>query len=202
MHDVDLVLSRVTATRAKAIESEYRPNDHRKESNMKRGRWILLALLVVFAFPVALYAKDANPAGGTRATITEFTGTEILVGLLDEGDITITPGGTFKGRDRVWEMFHDTTDPRVTGTAIVISNANFNREFHGPAWGTLSVESDAYEGGWEATWRSPAGRPEIIIAVGHGTGELEGLKAWWTFEYDEDDPNGRISGRILDPHGE
>jgi hypothetical protein len=169
---------------------------------MKRGRWMLLALLVVFVFPVALHAEDASPAAGAKATVTEFTGTEEVVDLLDEGILIEMPGGTFKGRDRVWEMYHDTTDPRVTGTAIVVSNGNFNPEFRGPAWGTMRVEPDDLEGAWEAVWHSPPGRPEIITAVGHGTGELEGLKAWWTFEYDEGDPNGHISGRILDPHGE
>jgi hypothetical protein len=190
------------ATQATAIEREYRPNDHRKESNMKRGRWILLALLVVFAFPVSLYAKDANPAAAAKATITEFTGTEIVQKLVYPGDLTFTPGGTFRGRDRVWEMYHHTTDPRVTGTVIVVSNGNFNPQFRGPCWGTMHVKPDGLEGAWEAVWHSPPGRPEIITAVGHGTGELEGLKAWWTFEYDEGDPNGHISGRILDPHGE
>lgn len=202
MHDGDPVLSRVMVNQASATEREYQPKNHRKESNMKKVRWMLLTLLVVLAFPVALYAKDANSPGGTRATITEFTGTEIVVALVDPGDVTLTPGGAWHGRDRVWEMYHDTDDPRVTGTAIVISNANgnpVNDVF--PAWGTFSVHSDAYEGGWEATWHAPAGRPEIT-AVGYGTGEFEGLKAWWTFEYNEGDPNGCISGRILDPHGE
>jgi hypothetical protein len=99
-------------------------------------------------------------------------------------------------------MDHDTTDPRVTGTAIVVSNANGNpANDMGPAWGTMHVEPEALDGAWEAIWHSPPGRPGIV-AVGRGTGELEGLKAWWTFEYDEGDPNGHISGRILDPHGE
>ena len=169
---------------------------------MKRARWILLALLVVFAFPMSLHAKDANPAPVANPTTTEFTGEEIVVELVYPGDLAFTPGGTFRGRDRVWKMYHDTTDPRATGTATVVSNGNFNPEGEGPCWGTFSVESDEYEGRWEAVWHSAPSTPEIITAVGHGTGELEGLKAWWIFEYEEGDPNGHISGRILDPHGE
>ncbi len=166
---------------------------------MKRGRWILLALLVVFAFPVALYAKDANPAAVAKAKVTEFTGTENLEALVYKGDFTFTPGGAWRVRDRKWEGVHKTTDPRVTGDVIIVVNCNKSPNDTGHCWGTMHVEPDDFEGAWEATWHSPEGRPEIS-AVGYGTGELEGLKAWWTFMYYGD--VGYISGRILDPQGD
>jgi hypothetical protein len=134
-----------------------------------------------------------------EATVSEFSGNEYIVNLIYPGDVTV-PGGkyhNFHGRGNIWELYHDTTDPRVTGTVIVHSNGNFNADFEGPAWGTFYLESDTYGGAWNARWHSPAGKPELIYAVGHGTGDFEGMKAKWTFEYVGDDV--QISGRILEP---
>ena len=164
-------------------------------------KFSILGLL--FLCLVAVLAMTTAPAAA-QAIFTEFTGAEIVVDLIYPGDITF-PGGTFErihGRGRIWEMRHETTDPRVTGTAIVVSNGNFDEDFSGPAWGTFQLQPDVYDGFWEARWQSPPGRPNIISAVGHGTGELDGLTAWWTFDYSEDPMNGQITGRILDPHGQ
>jgi hypothetical protein len=162
------------------------------------GRKTLILFVMVLIVSMAL----APGTAAAQATVTDFTGTEILVDLLHPGDISISPGGAWKGRGRVWKLYHDTTDPRMTGTVIVTSNMNSNPFDEGPAWGTMKVAPEEYDGTWEATWHSPPGRPDIITAIGHGTGEFEGMTAWWTFTYEENNPNGSISGRILDPNSE
>ena len=163
---------------------------------IKRKQLFLITLILVVV--LLLTAGTAVAA----AKVTEFSGNEYIVDLIYPGDVTV-PGGkfhNFHGRGRIWELYHDTTDPRVTGTVIVHSNGNFNADFEGPAWGTFYLESDECDGAWNARWHSPAGRPELIYAVGHGTGEFEGMKAWWTLEYVGEDVE--ITGRILDPQGE
>ena len=163
----------------------------------KKKHLILVTLILMVALLLAAGTAAA------AATVTEFSGTEYLVALIDPGTLTVPgdkdPPHNFHGRGRVWEAYHDTTDARVTGTVIIHSNGNFNADFEGPAWGTFYLESDEYDGAWNATWHSPPGNPELIYAVGHGTGEFEGMKAWWTFIHGDET---NFSGRILDPQGE
>jgi hypothetical protein len=163
---------------------------------MKRYRMLVSTLLALVA--ILTLVPSSALAG---AAFTDFEGDEIIVALLDPGVITPV-GPNYHGRGRVWEIRHETNDARVTGTAIVVSNGNFTADFTGPAWGTFRLEPDGYNGTWEAVWHSPPGTPELIMATGRGTGDLEGLKAKWTFEYSGADPNGHITGRILDPHGD
>lgn len=162
---------------------------------MIKRKFVLLVIVVLLASLVL-----APGAALAKATVTEFSGTETVVALIDPGAATF-PGGNLHGRGRIWEVYHATNDPRVNGTVIVVSNANFDSNFEGVAWGTFRVEPEGYDGTWEARWHSNPTNPDVITAVGHGTGELEGLKAWWRLTY-VTEVDVVISGRILDPQGE
>jgi hypothetical protein len=96
--------------------------------------------------------------------------------------------------------FDDTSDPRMTGYTTVQAKFKGPDFANGHVWGTFQTEPLAFEGTWEGTWTGKLidGVP-FFKAVGHGTGELEGLQMKASFE---GSPDGiLISGRILDPHG-
>ena len=85
----------------------------------------------------------------------------------------------------------------------VLSPAQSNT-FTGTMHGTFVtvVTGDGYEGTWEGSWSGKlVNGVSFFTAVGHGTGDLEGLKEKITFTGTR--PGGPINmeGRILDPHG-
>ena len=139
-----------------------------------------------------------------KAEFTEFTGTETQIG----------GGPDFSGVDwskpvihaELESVFDDvTTDPRTTGTTYASGKltltdpATFTGTMHG-TFVTL-VTGNGYEGTWEGTWTGKLiNGISYFTAVGHGTGDLEGLKEKVTFTGSE---SGLISmeGRILNPHG-
>jgi hypothetical protein len=45
-----------------AIEMKCKPSNQPKEGKMKRKRFVLMGLLVVFVLPVAVYAQESDPA--------------------------------------------------------------------------------------------------------------------------------------------
>lgn len=87
----------------------------------------------------------------------------------------------------------------MSGKLTITDVVTFTGTMHGTY--LTVVTGDGYEGTWEGTWTAKlVNGISYFTAVGHGTGDLEGLKAKVTFTGSE---SGLISmeGRILNPHG-
>ena len=173
-------------------------NAIRKRVGMRRT----LALATALGLMIALAIPRAALA---RAEFTEFTGMETQIGggLIVDGVDWSKP--VIKvGLESIYEDV--TTDPRTTGTTYVSGTlsitdlATFSGNMHGTF--VTVVTGDGYEGTWEGRWSGKLvnGLSEFS-AVGHGTGDLAGLKEMVTFTGIGD---GQISmeGRILEPHGD
>ncbi len=139
-------------------------------------------VVVVFLF-AALILSMAVAAAEGGATIVEFEGTETLVELVYEGDISFPgdPKGdtddpwtpNFHGRNREWLAIEEVSTSCMTGISHIFSNANINKNGSANYWGTWVIEPEGYDGTWEATWRSK--EHGDIYAYGHGTGVFTGM---------------------------
>ena len=164
---------------------------------MKRALVLMIAvgLLAAIAIPGTALAK---------AEFTEFTGTETQIG--GGPDFTYVDWSKPVLQVPLESIFEDvTTDPRTTGTTYVSGKLTITdvATFTGTMHGTYltMVTGDGYEGTWEGTWTGKlVNGISYFTAVGHGTGDLEGLKARTTFTGSE---SGLINmeGRILNPPG-
>jgi hypothetical protein len=157
-------------------------------------------LLFVILMMMALALLPAIPVGA-KGTRTEFSGIENMVDILDWGEWTTLPSGRQQIRGWVLENYDDTNDPRATGTNIVTINANWDADGAGPFWGTFHLVPDGYDGYWEGSFtaKMPAEGCAPIKAVGHGRGELEGLK--YTLWAEGCGLYSNLTGEILDSHG-
>jgi hypothetical protein len=160
---------------------------------MKAQKLTIVLTLVVLA---ALLA--AGPAAA-RSTRTECTGSETVIGYLDEGTWTF-PGGNIHVRGVVTRYQEESTCPELAGVTTSVMNAAWDADFFGPMWGTGRTETTL--GAWEGHWRGML-TPEgcSYETVMHGvTGEVEGLKA--TLTADCSSPVSTWTATILDPHGD
>jgi hypothetical protein len=102
------------------------------------------------------------------------------------------------------------SDPRMSGVATVVMNANWGPDMAGPMWGTseLVVEvSEGCPGGgvWRATWIGTMNSDGSYSyrAVGSGVeGCVEGQHFFFTAANPGGEESTTITGEILDPHGE
>lgn len=160
----------------------------------------LFATAVVLGLLAALLAVPGTALA--KAEFTEYTGTETRI---PDSFTVLSIHGTDVVQMRFTSEWNDvTTDARATGRTVVTGHLTLTD----PATGTGVMRGTAvtyvtgqYEGTWESTWQ---GRliygVGFFEAVGHGTGDLAGLKMKATFTGVDPD-NVNIEGRILDPHG-
>jgi len=170
---------------------------------MKRKTHILLVIGLVVGLLTIPAAASAE-----RAEVTPYTGLETPTDAPNAEPCRVTGPGLKCFQESYW--FDDTTDDRTTGFTTV--QANFKTRDaaavppSGHIWG--SFVTSVYEtpndptselrGTWEGTWTGKLinGAP-FFRAVGHGTGEFEGLKLMADFA---GSTSGiAIEGRILDP---
>ena len=168
---------------------------------MNLKRFVLLALVTV-----AVLSVFAAPATA-RSTKTVFTA-ELLtpydVGAPErewiDGGSTLHARGQSSKRDITGD---------IVGWEAVEGNINLNLEtLDGQAWGevTLYVTWKGREGTFEAHYSMQItdGYADGRV-VGHGTGELEGVKLM-AHVFDVDPPPGIhlmvLEGVLLDPHGD
>ena len=171
----------------------------RKEPQMRRT----IALFMAAALAAALLAVPT--AASAKAEVTEYTGTEtgpdmtVFLSYRQSGPIT--------HYSHVAYFSDETTDWRTTGATTVVMNFKgidlALPTMAGHIWGTFhtDIESEHGVGAWDGTWtgKMVEGVP-VFKAVGHGSGDLDGLKLKANYE---GTPLGiiAIEGRILDPHG-
>jgi hypothetical protein len=164
--------------------------------------WVVLTLLIAL-----MMAPGSVMA---RADRVEFTGTEVPVGLVDEGIWSFLPSGNVHVRGMTTAYQELATDPRMAGLNTATMNANWRPDFSGPMWGTsesvISDSADCPGGGvWRGTWTGTmnADGSYSYRAVGKGlSGCVEGL----LYTLIAVSPGGgaltTYTGEILDPHGE
>lgn len=168
---------------------------------MKKQR--VFTLIVIVLITVLLSAGPVL----AQAVKTEFEGTRLnTIGNIDPGTSWDSDGvGHTRDRLSVWGI--DTNDPRVTGQKYFVINYNFQLPektgrcvASGPMWGTFTLVPDIYctdwdsdlcvewTGSWEGTYTGKWDGYGYAYQdyVGHGTGELEGLKI-------------RVFSDVLDP---
>jgi hypothetical protein len=162
---------------------------------MRKSRLLLVILAVM-----AMALLPAIPVGA-EASRTEFSVLETMVDVLDWGTWTTLPNGRLQVRGWVLQNYDDTDDPRTKGTNIVTINANWDADGAGPFWGTFHLEPDGHDGYWDGSFTGvmPAEGCARIKVVGHGMGQLEGLRV--TMWLEGCGPYSNITGEILDPHG-
>ena len=161
----------------------------------------LFATAVVLGLLAALLAVPGTALA--RAEFKEYTGTETRI---PDSFTVLSAHGTKVVQMRFTSEWNDdTTDDRATGRTVVTGHLTLTD----PATGTgvmrgtavTYVKNDRYEGTWESTWQGTlVNNVGFFDVVGHGTGDLAGLKMQSTFTGVDAD-NVNIEGRILDPHG-
>ena len=120
------------------------------------------------------------------------------------------PGSRIHLRDGEWVSRVDSSYPGMSGWMTVVLNGNWDADFAGPVWGTLSIALD--DGGtWEGTWQGLRVAENgfwtgtlHFQAKGFG-GTVDGMKAMGEDEIFSPTPVailyfGAIQGRIVDPN--
>ncbi len=174
----------------------------------KRMVWIGLALVVM----LLLAAGSAS----ARATRTPIAYTMFSCAVLDPGTEWYSGDEPILHvRGRVIEQIIVSDDIRLAGSATVAGGFNINLATGSGnvVHGTWTLQPDAVDGTWEGTW-SGHWTAMVLSAriIGHGTGDLAGLKMFGTLQSIEipvDPPPpcaafgaDATSAEILNPHGE
>ena len=169
---------------------------------MKRKRrliWVILALIAILGIGTTSVAA--------KATKTSFEGEAWITGLIDPGTETYH-GINRHRRGMVFAQPIQTDEPRVTGEVIVVWNGNFRADTGvGPMWGTYRLVDDEGQVLWEGTGQGYQleDGSSVVHSVGHGRGDFKGLELRHTIEFPPGGPfagAGKVTGYILDPHGE
>jgi hypothetical protein len=112
-------------------------------------------------------------------------------------------GGTIRGR-----IVHSTvvtTDPRIGGSQVIVTNVNFDRNGEGPMWGTFEMQLP--DGGVIAgSFHGTAQLSSVTLdldGVGHGTGgAADGLQLKFSDVHSVPPPTpGVLVIRVLNPGG-
>ena len=154
-----------------------RPIRFSKGENEKHPKFLSM---LVFVLAAVLCNPSTAMASAQR---TAFTGTANFFETLNAGDWTYLPSGNVLARGIV-EVYHDVnSDPRLTGTETITSNANFKPApsyelgLAGNLWGTFHIENEG--GTWDGTFTSEVteGGEYFYRGVAHGSGGYEWLSA-------------------------
>jgi len=168
-----------------------------------KSKRILVSIVLLLTFVTLLGPQSVT----ANAIQTPFTGTEIMGDVIDPGTTVFLPDGGMHIRGQIFEALENSTDPRVTGTATTIMNANLDPSLTGPFWGTYVLEVEPSTvcpggGSWQGAYAGKVSYTQYYAyyhAVLQGvSGCVEGMKA----RINADCFVGTYSGTILDPHGE
>jgi hypothetical protein len=172
----------------------------------------LAALVACTDDPVAPPAADvAMSMSANAATFTDFTGTDIITGLIDPG-MTEVRGKHIVMRDIVVAARIDASDARISGNAEITINGNLlAADGTGHVFGKFTIAADM-GGTWEGTWIGKRERlaPDAWVStldeIMHGKGgAIDGLKAKavesvYTNTLLPSAFMGYLTGTILDHH--
>jgi hypothetical protein len=165
--------------------------NHARQTKVIYISILVMLFILVSAMPATAKAEKVN-----------FTGTTCIVSQSPPERFWISEDGIIHMRGIVTKNVDVTDSPYDTGSASMIMNVDINPltgEAHG--YGTFILSPTAYSGTWEGHWSthiSPDGLRGL--AVGHGTGELEGLQIFNNMTSDDpSDPCTNSSIRVLVP---
>jgi hypothetical protein len=172
----------------------------------------LAALVACADDPVASPSADlAMSMSPNAATFTDFTGTDIITGLVDPGSTTVTDKHIVM-RGIVVSSRIDATDPRVSGFAEISINGTLSAaDGTGHVFGKFTIAADM-GGTWTGTWTGK--REQLAPDLWMGTldevmeakgGAINGLKAHavetvYTNTLVPSAFMGLMEGWVLDPH--
>ena len=172
---------------------------------MKRKSVLVWLGLVVLA---ALLLVPGSAAA--VATRVGFSGYEVPVAAVAEGEWTFLPSGNVHVRGMATEYLEVATDLRMSGLNTSVMNANWGPDFAGPMYGTfenvLEASPDCAGGGvWQGSWTGMMNIDGSYTydAVGKG---VSGCVAGLHVSLSAFNPGGEAlttyTGQILDPYGE
>jgi hypothetical protein len=166
-------------------------------------RYGVLGMVLVTLVALSLLPVQAVSA---QATVIPCQGAFIPRGVVSYGAWTYPDGNWHvRGMIALYEQDMPDSDYRCSGLNTVVTNANWNAYGVGPSWGTFHVVlAEGSPDGWDGTWTAmsyPGGASSICV-VGHGVGDLEGMKVFVDIDFADLHSAGIANGYILDPHGE
>ena len=149
----------------------------------KRMMIIGIMLLLTLALSTTVSAKVIR---------TPFTGVGTLIEILDPGKVILS-GDNVHVRGMIELLRTESDDDRASGWHTVIANVNSDAVGYGPAWGTFSLDVDAYDGYWEGSYTGMIDENGMTLKMrGRGFGELSGLRIEGTYL------NGVTDGLIIE----
>jgi hypothetical protein len=139
---------------------------------------ILAAALIVTGCSDKSVLPDQPVTSLGKVIQTDFTASEIPVGLIDPGTMKIV-GQNLIAKDLVMQSTFESESNYIEGSLILTLNGKLNLYTgEGPMHGTLTLIPDAFpENIWEGNWtgyRTMTGEGEWTLdvhIVGHGGGE-------------------------------
>jgi hypothetical protein len=139
-------------------------------------------ITVVFVLAMVVILVSAVPAAA-RATRIYYTGAECPITQGYPERQWISEDGILHQRGITLHNILTSDSPYWRGTNDVVMNAEINLatgEVH--AYGIASINPDAYDGTWEGHFSTHVSADGTLLgsATVHGTGELEGMKAFNT----------------------
>ena len=170
---------------------------------MMKSKRVLVSVFLLLIIVTMLGPQSAT----AKAIRTKFTGTETMGDVIDPGTWLILPNGGRHLRGYVAEAAENSTDPRLTGTATVVMNANLDPSLTGPFWGTFVLNVEPFQGcteggSWQGAYAGKISYSQFYAyyhtVIQGVSGCVEGMKV----RFDADCFAGTYSGTILDPHGE
>ena len=155
----------------------------------------LLAALLSFAGFIFIGCKDntQSPVNFTgqdrlkKAVINNFTMSDTINGITNEGEIRLTPGGIWQIKKYGFYEKIVSDDPKVNGAMVHYLSASFNATTgEGPVQGswTLTPTGDVGGGVWEGKYQGFRSRTEVpnvytipLKLEGHGRGgTIDGMQ--------------------------
>lgn len=134
---------------------------------IRKSFWMVLVALLFVALLLPVVGSAAQGAAIVPVVVYEF-----LVESQD-GEVTF-PGGNYHVRGAAHVTEEVSENSCLNGPGFIEYKVNVNKNGHVYAGGTWVIESERYEGSWEMKWHVTTNKP--IVAVGHGTGDFEGMQ--------------------------
>ncbi len=141
--------------------------NHKKKSKITFILCLVLVIVLVGAIPASAQAERLIISGTTCIQYQE-----------PPEKFWISDDGIMHSRGAVLHNIDVTDSPYDTGINILTGNVDLDHATgYGHAYGTFILYPTAYDGTFEGSWSSHIS-PDGLRgkAVGHGTGELEGIQ--------------------------
>ena len=172
---------------------------------------ISIGVLMAGVLGLMVFASLASDAVKAEAKQSEYTGTETVDEIQNEGVWEPLPNGGMHFRGQEVTTIEVANDPRASGSGTLVSNGNLDPTGTGPIWGTIALTvpaSEDCEGGgeWQGTWAGKMSIGEGYVywfGVMQGvSGCVEGMMVRFESELCTPQAPCAYSGTLVDPQGE